>query len=151
MNPSRGTNFNDPSTRPVVLTRFAEVYLVGAEAYLQSGNKEKATELLNVLRQRAAYRKSNSTAQNTVAATAMLIKADDVTIDFILDERSREFYGEWMRYHDLVRTKSLVKRVRLWNKEASLYVKDFHALRPIPQSEIDRTVEGPAFTQNPGY
>jgi hypothetical protein len=151
MDPSRGTNFNDPSTRPVVLTRFAEVYLVGAEAYLQAGNKDKAAELLNVLRQRAAYRKTNSTAQNIAAATAMLIKANDVTVDFILDERSRELYGEWMRYHDLTRTKSLVRRIQLWNKEGSQYVKDFHALRPIPQSEIDRTVEGPAFTQNPGY
>ncbi|MFY7888000.1 MAG: RagB/SusD family nutrient uptake outer membrane protein [Spirosomataceae bacterium] len=151
MDPSRGTNFNDPSTRPVVLTRFAEVYLIGAEAYLQAGNKDKAAELLNVLRQRAAYRKTNTPAQNTAAATAMLIKADDVTVDFILDERSRELYGEWMRYHDLVRTKSLVRRIQLWNKEAAPYVKDFHVLRPIPQSEIDRTVEGPAFTQNTGY
>ncbi len=151
MDPSRGSNFNDPSTRPVVITRFAEVYLVGAEAYLQSGNKAKAAELLNVIRQRAAYRKTNSAAKNAEAATAMLIKDSDVTIDFILDERSRELFGEWMRYQDLVRTKSLVRRVQLWNREAGPYVKDFHALRPIPQSEIDRTVEGPPFTQNPGY
>lgn len=151
MDPSRGTNFNDPSTRPVVITRFAEVYLVGAEAYLQSGNKAKAAELLNVIRQRAAYRKTNTAAQNAAAVTAMTIKAEDVTIDFILDERSRELYGEWMRYYDLVRTKSLVRRVKAWNVEASPYVKEIHMLRPIPQSQIDRTVEGPPFPQNPGY
>ncbi len=151
MDPSRGTNFNDPSTRPVVITRFAEVYLVGAEAYLQSGNKAKAAELLNVIRQRAAYRKTNTAAQNAAAVTAMTIKAEDVTIDFILDERSRELYGEWMRYYDLVRTKSLVRRVQAWNREASPYVKEIHMLRPIPQSQIDRTVEGPPFPQNPGY
>lgn len=151
MDPSRGSNFNDPSTRPVVITRFSEVYLVGAEAYLQSGNKAKAAELLNVIRQRAAFRKKNTAAQNAAAAAAMTIKPEDVTIDFILDERSRELFGEWMRNQDLVRTKSLVRRVQLWNKEAAPYVKDFHVLRPIPQSEIDRTVEGPPFTQNPGY
>jgi starch-binding outer membrane protein, SusD/RagB family len=151
MDPSRGSNFNDPSTRPVVITRFAEVYLVGAEAYLMSGNKAKAAELLNVIRQRAAYRKTNTAAQNAAAAAAMSIKADDVTVDFILDERSRELFGEWMRYQDLVRTKTLVKRIQAWNKEAAPYVKDFHILRPIPQSQIDRTVEGPAFPQNPGY
>ncbi len=151
MDPSRGSNFNDPSTRPVVITRFSEVYLVGAEAYLQSGNKAKAAELLNVVRQRAAYRKTNTAAQNAAAATAMTITADDVTVDFILDERSREFFGEWMRYQDLIRTKSLVRRIQAWNNEAGPYVKDFHMLRPIPQSQIDRTVEGPAFTQNPGY
>ncbi len=151
MDPSRGSNFNNPSTRPVVITRFSEVYLVGAEAYLQSGNKTKAAELLNVIRQRAAFRKTNSAAQNTAAATAMLVKDTDITVDFILDERSRELFGEWMRNQDLVRTQSLVRRVKLWNNEASPYVKDFHVLRPIPQTEIDRTVEGPPFTQNTGY
>lgn len=151
MDPSRGSNFNDPSTRPVVITRFSEVYLVGAEAYLMSGNKAKAAELLNVIRQRAAYRKTNTAAQNAAAAAAMTITADDVTVDFILDERSRELFGEWMRYHDLVRTKSLVRRIKAWNNEAGPYVKDFHMLRPIPQSQIDRTVEGPKFPQNPGY
>ncbi|AYQ33239.1 RagB/SusD family nutrient uptake outer membrane protein [Runella sp. SP2] len=151
MDPSRGSNFNDPSTRPVVITRFSEVYLIGAEAYLMSGNKAKAAELLNVVRQRAAYRKTNTAAQNAAAATAMTITADDVTVDFILDERSRELFGEWMRFQDLVRTKSLVRRLQAWNKETGPYVKDFHVLRPIPQSQIDRTVEGPAFPQNPGY
>lgn len=151
MDPSRGTNFNDPSTRPVVITRFAEVYLIGAEAYLQAGDKAKAAELLNVIRRRAAFRKTNTAEQNAAAATAMEITANDVDIDFILDERTRELFGEWMRWHDLVRTKSLVRRVKLWNPEAAPNIQDFHALRPIPQSQIDRTVEGPAFPQNPGY
>jgi hypothetical protein len=151
MDPSRGSNFNDPSTRPVVLTRFAEVYLIGAEAYLQSGDKQKAAELLNVIRQRAAFRKTNSAAQNTAASEAMKITANDVTIDFILDERTRELHGEWMRHDDLVRTKSLVRRIKAWNPEAGPFIKDFHVLRPIPQSQIDRTVEGPKFPQNTGY
>jgi hypothetical protein len=151
MDPSRGTNFNDPSTRPVVLTRFSEVYLIGAEAYLQSGDKQKAAELLNVIRQRAAFRKTNSAAQNNAASEAMKITANDVTIDFILDERTRELHGEWMRRDDLVRTKSLVRRIKAWNPEAGPFIKDFHMLRPIPQSQIDRTVEGPKFPQNEGY
>jgi len=151
MDPSRGSNFNDPSTRPVVLTRFSEVYLIGAEAYLQSGDKQKAAELLNVIRQRAAFRKTNTSAQNTAAAEAMNITANDVTIDFILDERTRELHGEWMRRDDLVRTKSLVRRIKAWNPEAGPFIKDFHILRPIPQSQIDRTVEGPKFPQNEGY
>lgn len=151
MDPSRGSNFNDPSTRPVVLTRFSEVYLIGAEAYLQAGDKGKAAELLNVIRQRAAFRKTNTAAQNTAAAEAMKITANDVTIDFILDERTRELHGEWMRRDDLVRTKSLVRRIKAWNPEAAPFIKDFHVLRPIPQSQIDRTVEGPKFPQNTGY
>jgi len=151
MDPSRGANFNDPSTRPCVLYRFADVYMTGAEAYFKAGNNEKAAELINVIRRRAAFRKSNTEQQNADAAEAMTITPADVTVDFILDERSREFFGEWQRWHDLVRTKSLVRRVKEWNPEAAPYIKDFHVLRPIPQTQIDRVVEGPPFPQNPGY
>lgn len=151
MDPSRGANFNDPSTRPCVLYRFSDVYMIGAEAYFKAGDATKAAALINVVRQRAAYRKTNTAAQNAAAVTAMTITASDVTLDFILDERSREFFGEWQRWHDLVRTRSLVRRVKTWNQEAAQYIQDFNMLRPIPQSQIDRVVDGPAFTQNLGY
>ncbi|MGM9511982.1 RagB/SusD family nutrient uptake outer membrane protein [Larkinella sp. GY13] len=151
MDPSRGANFNDPSTRPCVLYRFADVYLTGAEAYLKAGDATKAAAMLNTVRQRAAFRKTNTAAQNAAAATAMTITPADVTVDFILDERTRELFGEWQRWHDLVRTRSLVRRVKAWNPEAAANIQDFHMLRPIPQSQIDRVVEGPKFPQNPGY
>ncbi len=151
MDPSRGSNFNDPSTRPVVIYRFSDVYLIAAEAYFKDNKLTEAANMLNVIRQRAAYRKTNTAQQNADASAAMTITASDVTLDFILDERSREFYGEWQRWLDLVRTRSLVRRVLAWNPEAGQYIKDFHMLRPIPQSQIDRTVEGPPFPQNPGY
>ncbi|RCR68470.1 RagB/SusD family nutrient uptake outer membrane protein [Larkinella punicea] len=151
MDPSRGANFNDPSTRPCVLYRFADVYLTGAEAYLKAGDATKAAAMLNTVRQRAAFRKTNTAAQNAAAATAMTITAADVTVDFILDERTRELFGEWQRWHDLVRTRSLVRRVKAWNPEAATNIQDFHMLRPIPQAQIDRVVEGPKFPQNPGY
>jgi hypothetical protein len=151
MDPSRGANFNDPSTRPVVLYRFSDVYLTGAEAYLKAGDASKAADLLNVVRQRAAFKKTNTSAQNTAAAASMLITAADVSVDFILDERSRELFGEWQRWHDLVRTRSLVRRVKAWNPEGAPYIQDYHMLRPIPQTQIDRVVDGPKFPQNPGY
>lgn len=151
MDPSRGANFNDPSTRPVVLYRFSDVYLTGAEAYLKAGDPTKAAAMINVVRQRAAFRKTNTAAQNAAAVAAMTITPADVTVDFILDERSREFFGEWQRWLDLVRTRSLVRRVKAWNQEAAPYVQDFNMLRPIPQTQIDRVVEGPKFPQNPGY
>jgi len=151
MDPTRGSNFNDPSTRPVVIYRFSDVYLIAAEAAFKAGNLTNAANMLNVIRQRAAFRKTNTITQNAAAVVAMTITDTDVTLDFILDERSREFYGEWQRWHDLVRTRSLVKRVKDWNPEAAPNIKDFHMLRPIPQSQIDRVVEGPAFPQNAGY
>jgi starch-binding outer membrane protein, SusD/RagB family len=30
-------------------------------------------------------------------------------------------------------------------------VKQFHVLRPIPQSQIDGVISGPKYPQNPGY
>jgi hypothetical protein len=150
--PSRApANFNDPSTRPVVLFRFSDVYLIAAEAYFKDGKTTEAANMLNVIRQRAAYRKTNTPAQNAAAVAAVTITSAQVTLDFILDERTREFYGEWQRWWDLVRTQSLVRRVQAWNPEASPYIKDFHALRPIPQEEIDLVTQGPKFPQNDGY
>jgi hypothetical protein len=148
--PSR-TGVNDPSTRPVVIFRFSDVYMVAAEAAFMNGDLNDAAAMINVVRQRAAYRASNTAAQNDSAVVAMTIQPSDVTLDFILDERSREFYGEWQRWWDLVRTQSLVRRVTLWNPEAAPYIQPFHVLRPIPQQEIDLVTEGPPFPQNNGY
>ena len=151
MDPSRGANFNDPSTRPCVLYRFADVYMIGAEAYFKAGDATTAAALINVIRQRAAYRPTNSPTENAAAVAAMTITSADVTLDFILDERTREFFGEWQRWHDLVRTRSLVNRVKAWNPEAEPYIQDYHMLRPIPQRQIDRTTEGTPYPQNAGY
>lgn len=147
---------NDPSTRPVVIVRFSDVYLLAAEAAFKGGGTlQQAADLINVVRRRAAFSAANTPAQNATAATAMEITSAQVTLDFILDERTREFYGEWQRWWDLVRTQSLISRVTAWNSEAKGNIKPFHVLRPIPQDQIDRTTEGSclgaACWQNPGY
>jgi len=145
------TGVNDPSTRPVVMYRFSDVYLVAAEAAFKAGDLTNAAAMINVIRQRAAYRSTNTAAQNTAAAAAVTITSAQVTLDFILDERTREFYGEWQRWWDLQRTKTLITRTTAWNPEAAPYIKSFHVLRPIPQQQIDLVTEGPKFPQNPGY
>ena len=72
-------------------------------------------------------------------------------MDFIMEERGRELAGEQIRWMDLKRWGKLVDRVSRFNPQASA-VKEFHNLRPIPQSQIDRTDGGAAaFPQNPGY
>ncbi|WP_336517658.1 RagB/SusD family nutrient uptake outer membrane protein [Pollutibacter soli] len=147
------SNFNDPSTRPVVIWRFSDVYLLAAEAAFKAGDNVNAAAMINVVRKRAAFRTSYPAGiTQAIAEAAMVISPGDVTLDFILDERTREFYGEWLRWWDLVRTNSLLTRVAAWNPvEAGTNIKPFHVLRPIPQDQIDRVTEGPVFPQNPGY
>lgn len=149
---------NDGSTRPVCIIRFAEAYLLCAEAYFKAGDNTNAAKYINFIRERAAYKSTNTPAQNAAAALAMDITPGQVTLDFILDERSRELYGEGVRWLDLVRTKQLVARVQAWNPEATAHVGDgsgHYALRPVPQSQIDRVTSGPnigsSYWQNPGY
>jgi hypothetical protein len=88
------------------------------------------------------------------ALAAMTVARDRIDLDFILDEKSRELCGEQLRFFDLARTGKLVERVQLNNPEqpAKANVRDFHRLRPIPQSQIDlMTNEDKANYQNPGY
>ncbi|WP_266366991.1 RagB/SusD family nutrient uptake outer membrane protein [Tellurirhabdus rosea] len=79
-------------------------------------------------------------------------------IHFILNERTRELYGELHRWNDLARTETLVERVRLFNEYAT-GLQDFHRLRPVPLAHIERlfkngqplTAEQRTAEQNPGY
>jgi hypothetical protein len=147
---------NDPSTRPVVLYRFADAYLLAAEAAFKLGDTDEAADLINVVRRRGAYSKTKSGAQNDADALAMEIDGTDVTLDFILDERTREFYGEALRRTDLIRTQSLLSRVAAWNPvEAGTNIKPYHVLRPVPQDQIDRVTAGDCqgndCWQNQGY
>jgi hypothetical protein len=145
------TGANDPSTRPRCIIRFAEAYFVAAEAYFKLGDNTDAAKYLNVIRERAAYDPSKSTAQNISDATAMDITPGDVTLDFILDEYTREFYNEPRRWNDLVRTQSLLRRVAMYNPQANQYIQAFDVLRPIPQDELNAILTGPPMAQNPGY
>jgi hypothetical protein len=111
-------DMNDYSDRPYILFRFADVYLIAAEAALKGGGTlQDAADMINVLRTRAARKANQSPAQYTAAVAAQQITAANITLDFILDERSRELYAEDTRWWDLCRTKKLVERVQLYNTE----------------------------------
>jgi len=126
-----------------VIFRLGEVYLLAAEADLGLNNTAEAATFINVLHRRAA----SPAHKNDYDITA-----GQVTLDYIMDERERELAGEFNRWYDLVRPGAdfFVNRVKKYNPHAtSIALK--HALRPIPQSQIDGVVEGPKYPQNPGY
>jgi hypothetical protein len=134
-----------PGHRDRHLWRLADVYLMRAEANIRAGQPAAAIADLNVIRRRAAIPGQN----NDVDAAAF----NASPIDYLLDERERELAGEERRFFTLTRMGQdvFLRRIKAFNTTASA-VQAFHMLRPIPQTQIDRT-EGnkTAFPQNPGY
>ena len=129
-------------SRDFIVYCLSETYLLLAEALLNEGKAGDAVYYINAVRERAAYPGKES---------EMLITASDVTIDFILDERSREFHGEQKRWFDLKRTGKLIDRYKLYNPEGQTndFIQNYHLLRPIPANEIDRATN--EVRQNDGY
>lgn len=145
---------NAGSTRPYNIAKFSELYLVAAEAAVEGAATQagkSARDLVNVLRARAGRWTYSNAEYKEVDRdfSAEMTAATPATIDinYILDERSREFYGEGYRWFDLVRTQK-------WNEYADSYVicggkgdhnpqtysrtiEAFHYLRPIPQGQLD--------------
>ena len=131
------------------LWRLADVYLMRAEANIRAGRVNDAVADFNVLRRRAA-RPGMETANELSAAERTALTAN--ALDFLLDERERELAGEELRWYTLTRLGKLVDRVQRFNPGAASNIRAHHALRPIPQTQIDRTEGGgQAFAQNPGY
>ncbi len=118
-----------------VYLRLAETYLLLAEAQLKLNDAGGAAETINVLRRRA---------------NASEIGGNDVTIDFILDERSRELYSEEHRRYTLLRLGKWFERTQLYNKVGGTEITERDKLFPIPQDVIDANLTTP-MEQNPGY
>jgi starch-binding outer membrane protein, SusD/RagB family len=143
--PLRPDRTYEPGSRDFIVFRLAETYLILAEAQLLLGKTAEATAAINMVRRRAAF--PGKEAAMTITAAAM-------NMDMIYEERARELAGEQIRWFDLKRWGKLVERVKLYNPQASA-IKDIHNLRPIPQTQIDRTEKNadgsPGFAQNPGF
>ena len=123
--------------------RLADAYLMYAEAVLRGGNGGDATvafNLVNALRERA------------YGDTSGNILAGDLTLDFILDERARELYGECHRRTDLIRYGRFSETDYMWpwkgNSPEGASVAAYRDLFPIPSSDL---AANPNLIQNEGY
>ena len=166
---SLGSKVNGGSPRPWNVAKFSEFYLLAAEAAVKLGKNDDAKKYVNVLRARAGKQTYcvNKRAPQVADHSAEMVAATPatITIDFILDERSREFWGEGYRWFDLVRTQKWAERATTYSIAGSGYTdKDLQTvkrdipagyyLRPIPQGQIDAlemTEDEKANYQNPAY
>ena len=161
LDPNRPDMQYQPGSRNWVKMRFAETYLILAEAYGRKGDFAKAAEYINIVRARAAYKENEfrpvwAGGSFTSTKDGMMVTAGEISnnfVDFMLDELGREFLGEARRWEDLVRCEKLVERVKAHNVLAAPNIRDYHKLRPIPQKHIDRLDPvGPmSEEQNEGY
>ena len=164
-----GSKVNGGSPRPWNVAKFSEFYLIAAEAAVKLGKNDDAKKYVNVLRERAGKQTYcvNKRAPQTADHSAEMLAATPatITIDFILDERSREFWGEGYRWFDLVRTQKWAERASTYriagsgytDKDLESFTRDIPAgyyLRPIPQGQLDGLImseqEKQAY-QNPAY
>lgn len=113
------------------LFRMADAYLMLAEAFLRGGTgatQQEALEAVNAVRDRAY---GNATGR---------IVASELTLDFILDERAREFYWEGYRRTDLVRFGKFTSGDYLWEWKGGVYegkaLDNKYNHFPIPASDM---------------
>ena len=124
------------------LFRLADAYLMYAEAVLRGGGGDVNTAVgyVNALRERAY----DSPAQN--------ISADELTLDFVLDERARELYWEGHRRTDLIRYGQFTGSAYRWPWKGGVpegtSIEDYRTLYPLPASDL---TANPNLEQNDGY
>ncbi|PPL03860.1 RagB/SusD family nutrient uptake outer membrane protein [Parapedobacter indicus] len=148
----------------IYIFRLAGTYLIRAEAYFWKNELDQAAMDLNRVRERAG---------------ALPITANDVTIDFIFDERARELATEEPRHGELVRVSFIMARQNMngynlenfsqnnwffdrvmaknlffqinfsWGQQ-SYRIAPHNALWPIPETVISENTLG-IINQNKGY
>lgn len=125
------------------LFRLGEIYLNYAEAVLRGGtggNQATALQLINELRERAYHQSPYS------------ITAGELNLDFILDERGREFFFEGQRRSDLIRFNKFTGSSYIWpwkgNVKDGRSVADHFRVYPIPADDLGANNN---LVQNTGY
>ena len=163
---------NAAHTRPFNIAKFSEFYFIAAEAAVKGASTtagNSARDLINVLRARAGKweYEVNWDMVHVADFSEELTDATPatITIDYLLDERMREYFGDGFRWFDLVRTQTWAERAGTYTicgpgagdhtpSTVTRNIQNYHYLRPIPQDQLDNMKmddAAKAAYQNPGY
>ncbi len=122
-----------------IVMRYTDVLLMKAECILHGapGTQAEVDAIVNQVRQRAG-----------------LGPVSNVTLPQLMEERRREFIGEGLRWHDLVRSGLVETVMTAWiaKEDVQNQIQPFrkeYIIYPIPQSELD--VKSGLYDQNLGY
>ena len=142
----KGDKGTSASAVNVKVIRLSEIYLLAAEAALKipTPDKVKAASYLNAIRKRAPAL--------TPATEAT------ITLDMIVDERSKELFMEGHRFFDLIRLDRSIEfnddfidpAVLIPHRDKIINRTFLKIVLPIPQEEFDAN-PAIASQQNPGY
>jgi hypothetical protein len=140
-NGSQATNYNPAfASTDFPIFRYADAIMMRAEASFRLGDLANALKDINLIRTRAY---GNTTGNITAA---------QLTAQFILDERGREFYYEAQRRTDLIRFGQFTNGTYVWQWKGGVYSgakTDSHLnLYPIPGDEVSANSN---IKQNAGY
>jgi starch-binding outer membrane protein, SusD/RagB family len=120
--------------------RYADALLMRAEANFRLGNDATSVDDINTIRERA-YGNTNGN-----------ITTNELSAQFILDERAREFYYEAQRRTDLVRFGQFTTGTYHWQWKGNSFngasTSSHLDIFPIPGDEISAN---PNMEQNPDY
>jgi len=142
------------------LIRLADIYLFAAEAAFNLGEKEKAANYVNKVRERArnSHRKEIGFRQFKSLPPSQYpedVAAGQLTLDIIYLERRKELFCEGHRFFDLARTGRAANLINR-NKEKDgfgvpiNFKEGVNEVFPIPLRQISRHTGG-NLIQNPGY
>lgn len=127
-----GNNYSDVD---LVMLRYAEIYLMRAEAKLRNGDAAAALSDVN-------YVRTNRTARAPIPAALT-----SIDLDKLYRERGFELYWEMSRRTDMIRFGHYEDS---WTEKNDTDVR--HRLFPIPQSAIDGASNTEGYlVQNDGY
>ena len=163
---------NAAHTRPFNIAKFSEFYFIAAEAAVKGATTtagNTARDLVNVLRARAGRWTHDVNwdvdVDEDFSAEMVAATPATITIDYLLDERMREYFGDGFRWFDLVRTQTWAERAGKYTicgpgaadhtpATVTRNIQTYHYLRPIPQGQLDNMKmdeAAKAAYQNPGY